>query len=69
MLVIVKINIITQTTAIDNVLCLLGNICFKRLKIKFITTTTEFVSNMIFQIQPAIVCWSVIRSQTEIDHI
>ena len=50
-------------------LSLLRNIRFMRLQIKFITTTTELISSMIFQIDTAEMCRAIVSTETESIHI
>ena len=48
---------------------LLRNIRFMRLQIKFITTTTELISSMVFQIDTAEVRRTIVSTETESIHI
>ena len=61
--------IVTQTTAIDNVLGLFGNIRFMRLQVKLISTTTELVGSVVFYINTAIVRRTVVSTHPESIHI
>lgn len=61
--------IVTQTTAIDNVFGLFGNIRFMRLQVKLISTTTELVGGVVFYINTAIVRRTVVSTHPESIHI
>ena len=61
--------IVTQTTAIDNVFGLFGNIRFMRLQVKLIPTTTELVGGVVFYINTAIVRRTVVSTHPESIHI
>lgn len=69
MLVLFPEQIIAHASAIDDMLGLLGDVRLMRLQIKFITSTTKFVSGMVFQIDAAEMRRTVIGAETEGIHV
>ena len=69
MLVFLPEEVVCQTTAIDDVLGLLGDIRFKRFQIELVTSTMELVGSMIFDAQSAKLGRTIVRTKTEGIHI
>ena len=62
-------KVVSQATTIDHVLGLFGNITFERFKIELITTSTEFIGRMIFDIQTAKLSRTIVSTKTESIHV
>ena len=69
MLVFLPEEVVCQSTAIDDMLGLFGNVTFERFHIKLVTTTTELIGRMILHTQTTELGRTIIGTETESVHV
>ena len=65
MLVAQPTDVVCYTSAVYDMLCLLGNIALVGLIVKFITAAAQLVGSVVLKAQTAGVCRAVERTQAE----
>ena len=69
MLVFLPEEVVSQTTAIDNVLGLFGNVGLERFKVELVATPTEFIGSVVFDVQTAELSGTIVSTETEGIHV
>ena len=69
MLVAIPTVVVRHTTAVDYMLCLLGDVALMRLQVELVTATAQLVGSVILQTQTSVVCRAVVCAQAKGIHV